>query len=55
VALTDGAGADGLNSISVIFLKHRTPDDQLIELGAGGMKRSMSETIKNPRITDYPP
>jgi hypothetical protein len=46
VALAD-SGADGLNSISVIFLKHRTPEDQLIGLAAGGMKRSMSETIKN--------
>jgi hypothetical protein len=47
VALAGDSGADGLNSISVIFLKHRTPEDQLIGLAAGGMKRSMSETIKN--------
>ena len=47
VELAGDSGADGLNSISVIFLKHRTPEDQLIGLAAGGMKRSMSGTIKN--------
>ena len=45
--LAGNANPNHLNSISIVFLNHRTAEDQLTGLDTGGMKRSMSETIKN--------
>lgn len=45
--LAGNADAADLKSISIIFSKHRTAEDQLPTLDTTGMKRSMSETIKD--------
>jgi hypothetical protein len=41
------AGAEDLNSVSIVFLNHRTAEDQLTGLDTTGIKRSISETIKD--------
>jgi hypothetical protein len=41
------AETDDLNSISIVFVNHRTAEDQLTALDTTGMKRSISETIKD--------
>jgi hypothetical protein len=41
------AETDDLNSISIVFLNHRTAENQLTALNTAGMKRSISETIKD--------
>jgi hypothetical protein len=47
VAALADSGADGLNSTSIVSLNHRTAEDQLTGLDTTGMKRSISETIKD--------
>jgi len=47
VDLAGNADPDDLNSASIIFEKHRTAGDQLNTLAITGMKRSISEIIKN--------
>jgi hypothetical protein len=47
VVLTGNADPSNLNSTSVVFLNHRTAEDQLTVLDTTGMKRSISETIKD--------
>jgi len=46
-ALTGNADPNNLNSTSIVFLNHRTAEDKLAALDATGMKRSISETIKD--------
>ena len=45
--LFSGDNIDGLNSISAVFPKHRAAENQLKTIKPTGMKRSLSETIKN--------
>lgn len=47
VVLTDNADTEELNSVSVVFSHHRAAENQLTALNTTGMKRSISETIKN--------
>ena len=47
VELAGNVDTEDLNSISIVFLNHRTAEDQLTGLDTGGMKRSISETIKD--------
>jgi hypothetical protein len=47
VVLTGNADPEDLNSTSIIFPHHRTAEDQLTGLDTTGMKRSISETIKD--------
>jgi hypothetical protein len=47
VDLAGEADPDDLHSTSIVFLNHRTAEDQLNALDTTGMKRSISETIKD--------
>jgi hypothetical protein len=45
--LVANADLEDLNSISIVFLNHRTAEDQLASLDTTKMKRSVSEAIKD--------
>jgi hypothetical protein len=47
VDLASKADPGELKSISIIFQKHQTADEQLNALGTTGMKRSLSQTVKD--------
>jgi hypothetical protein len=47
VELVGNPNPNHLNSTSIVFLNHRTAEDQLTALDTTGMKRSLSQTVKD--------